>query len=131
MEPNGTECNGSAGGASACRGQGVHYKYPGVVPFKEYGRYGSVGLELLLSMALGYYGGRWIDARVGGHGWITLVGFLAGVAVGFRAIFQAGKAMQRDIERAERRDRGEDPWSDERDLTDSAPPRTPRKPPPT
>jgi ATP synthase protein I len=100
-----------------------------MVPFKEYGRYGSVGLELLLSMALGYYGGRWVDARAGAHGWITLVGFLAGVAVGFRAIFQAGKSMQRDIERAERRDRGEDPWSEERSPPDDPSP-PPGKPPP-
>jgi len=87
-----------------------------MAPFKEYGRYGSVGLELLLSMAVGYYGGRWIDGRFGGHGWLTLAGFLAGVVVGFRAIFQVGKHMQRDIERAERRDRGEDPWAEERDF---------------
>ena len=48
------------------------------MPWKEYGRYGSVGIELILSMAVGYYGGRWVDARVGAHGWITLAGFLAG-----------------------------------------------------
>jgi ATP synthase protein I len=79
-------------------------------PFKEYGRYGSVGLELLLSIGVGYYGGHWLDGRFGGaHGWITLAGFLIGVVVGFRALFQAGKQMQRDIERAERRERGDEP----------------------
>jgi ATP synthase protein I len=88
-----------------------------MTPWKDYGRYGSVGIDLILSMAVGYYGGRWIDARVGAHGWITLAGFLAGLGVGFRTIFRAGKHMQRDIERAELREHGGDPWADERDLT--------------
>ncbi len=89
-----------------------------MLPLREYGRYGSVGIELVLSIAIGFYGGRWIDERVGGHGWITLAGFLGGVYAGFRALYRASKFMMRDIERAERKDRGEDPWSDERDITE-------------
>jgi ATP synthase protein I len=81
-------------------------------PWKDFGRYGTVGIELILSMAIGYYGGRAIDARVGGHGWVTFAGFLAGVAVGFRSIFATARHMQKDIERAERSERGEDPWQE-------------------
>ncbi len=80
--------------------------------WRDYGRYGTVGIELIVSMALGYYGGRYLDARIGGRGWVTFVGFVLGVVVGFRAIFAAGRQMQRDVERAERADRGEDPWQD-------------------
>ncbi len=82
--------------------------------WKSYGRYGTVGIELIVSMALGYYGGRYLDARVGGRGWVTFVGFLLGVGVGFRSIFAAGRHMQRDIERAEKEDRGDDSWQDDR-----------------
>jgi hypothetical protein len=82
-----------------------------VVPWREYGRYGSVGIELIVSMGLGYYAGRALDARVGGQGWITLLGFLFGVSVGFRSIFAAARHMQRDVERQERQARGEDPWT--------------------
>jgi ATP synthase protein I len=81
-----------------------------MTPFREYGRYGSVGIELIVSMGLGYYGGRAIDTRVGAGGWVTFIGFLLGVAVGFRSIFAAARYMQRDIAREERRARGEDPW---------------------
>jgi len=70
-------------------------------PWREYGRYGTVGIELIVSMALGYYGGQWLDERVGGHGWVTFGGFLFGVAVGFRSIFAAARYMQRDIARQE------------------------------
>ncbi len=85
-----------------------------MTPWKDYGRYGSVGIELILSMAVGYYGGRWLDQRFGAHGWLTLAGFLAGVVVGFRNLFRAASFMQRDIQRAERKQRGEDPWPEDR-----------------
>ncbi len=78
-----------------------------MAPWKEYGRYGTVGIELLVSMALGYYGGRALDARLGGHGWITFVGFLFGVAVGFRSIFAAGRHMEKDALEEERKEREE------------------------
>lgn len=73
-------------------------------------------------MGLGYYGGRAIDTRVGGGGWITFVGFLFGVTVGFRSIFVAARYMQRDIERQERRDRGEDPWREKEEDDDGGKP---------
>jgi len=82
-------------------------------PWKDYGRYGSVGIELVLSMMLGYWGGHWLDGKVGGgRGWLTATGSFVGVYAGFHALFSAAKHMTADIERAERRERGEDPWAD-------------------
>lgn len=77
---------------------------------KSFGRYGSLGFELLGSIAVGYYLGVWLDKKAGTH-WIALVGFLLGCYAGFRAIFKAAKTMQRDIENEERLERGEDPWA--------------------
>jgi ATP synthase protein I len=83
-----------------------------VAPWKEYGRYGSVGIELVVSIVLGYWAGNWLDGKFGGgRGWLTVLGSAIGVYAGFRAIFSAAKHMTADIERAERRDRGEDPWA--------------------
>jgi hypothetical protein len=73
-------------------------------PWKAYGRYGSLGIELILSMAVGYYGGRWLDGRFGTH-WIALAGFVVGVYAGFRQIFIAAKRMQADVEREEREEK--------------------------
>ncbi len=90
------------------RCQDVH-----VVPMKgmkAWGKYGSLGLELLLSMGVGYYGGLFLDRRFGTH-WIAFVGFLLGCYAGFRALFRAAKQMQRDIELDEKLERGEDPWA--------------------
>jgi ATP synthase protein I len=79
---------------------------------KSFGRYGSVGFELLASIAVGYYLGHWLDGRFGTR-WIGFVGFLVGCYAGFRALFRTAKEMQRDIEREERLDRGVDPWREE------------------
>ncbi|AKU97454.1 hypothetical protein AKJ09_04118 [Labilithrix luteola] len=82
---------------------------------KAYGRYGSLGFELLLSMAIGYYLGRWGDRKLGTH-FLAAVGFLVGCYAGFRALWIAAKRMSLDIERDERLERGEDPWAEpERD----------------
>jgi F0F1-type ATP synthase assembly protein I len=74
-------------------------------PLRDVGRYGTVGIELLVSMGLGYYVGRWIDGKVGGHGWGTGIGAFLGVVVGFYSLWKASQSMQRDALRAEREER--------------------------
>lgn len=84
---------------------------------KSFGRYGAVGFELLASIAVGYYIGHWLDGKFGTH-WIAFVGFLLGCYAGFSALFRTAKQMQRDIEREEQLERGEDPWASETALPD-------------
>lgn len=72
-------------------------------PWKAYGRYGTVGIELVLSILIGVLGGRWLDDRyAGGRGWITILGLVVGVYAGFRQVFRAAKQMQRESDRADR-----------------------------
>lgn len=78
--------------------------------WKAYGRYGSLGIELLVSMAVGYFLGKWLDDRVGAGGWLTGLFTAAGVYAGFRAIFKAAKQMEHDIEKEEKLERGQAPW---------------------
>ena len=95
---------------------GEPMKKPPPKPLREFGRYGSVGIELVLSIVLGYYGGHWLDGKIaGGHGWLTAFGSLLGVYAGFRSLFLTAALMQRDIERSERQERGEDPWGSTND----------------
>lgn len=79
--------------------------------WKAYGRYGSVGFELVVSMIVGYVFGKWLDEKVGGGGWVTGLFSIAGVYAGFRSLFKASKDMQRDVEKQEKLDRGESPWN--------------------
>ena len=78
-------------------------------PWKQYGRYGSLGIELILSMAVGYYVGRWADGRLGSTPWLSLLGFLIGIYAGFRQIFRAAKRMTADAEREEQEERRREP----------------------
>ena len=77
---------------------------------KAFGKYGSLGFELLGSIAVGYYLGRFLDRKFDTH-WIAFAGFILGCYAGFRALFKASQRMQRDIENDERLARGEDPWA--------------------
>ncbi len=74
-------------------------------PWKEVGRYGSVGLEFVLTILIVGALGQWLDRRYwGNHGWGLGVGFFLGVAVAFRNLVRTAGQMQADIERAEARD---------------------------
>jgi ATP synthase protein I len=94
-------------------------------PWKAYGRYGSVGIELVLSILIGLWLGRKGDAHFGTAPWLTLLGLVAGAYAGFRALFATTKRMEADVDRAERAERdryhyldhrtGEDPPGEGRD----------------
>ena len=73
--------------------------------WKGVGRYGSVGLELALSVLVGLFGGQWLDKHFGTHGILTLVGLAYGLAAGARAVWRALKSANREAEEQELRDR--------------------------
>ena len=81
-------------------------------PWKDIGRYGSVGIEFVLTIALASWLGYWLDTRYwGGHGWGLGAGFVLGVVVGFRNLVRTANQMQRDIERAEAKDPEAHRWT--------------------
>jgi F0F1-type ATP synthase assembly protein I len=86
---------------------------------KSFGKYGAVGFELLASIAVGYYLGALADAKLGTR-FLAVIGFVIGCYAGFRALFRAAKQMERDIEREEKLERGEDPWSSDDDDDDAS-----------
>jgi len=69
-------------------------------PWRNVGRYGTVGFELILSIVVGYWVGRWLDGRFfPGHSWLTIAFSLGGVYAGFRALYKAAQQMTADAER--------------------------------
>ena len=72
--------------------------------YKLLARYGTVGLELVLATLLGLYGGSWLDTRFHTGNTLSMVGMVLGVATGFRALYRAAKAMEREAEEADRRE---------------------------
>jgi hypothetical protein len=81
-------------------------------PLKDIGRYGSVGIEFVLTILILSWCGHWLDGRFwGGHGWGLVSGFVVGVAVGFRNLVRTAQQMQKDIERAEANDPQAGRWT--------------------
>lgn len=71
------------------------------------GTYGTVGLELALSIMLGLFVGRWLDEKFGTGNWLTIIGVGYGVAAGVRALYRAAKQATREAEELDRKEREE------------------------
>ena len=69
------------------------------------GRYGTVGLELVLSVLLGLFGGQFLDKRFHTAPWLTLIGLSYGIAAGVRGLYRAAKRATREAEELDRRER--------------------------
>ena len=75
--------------------------------WKGMSRYATVGLEFGLSLLVGLFAGRWLQAKLGTGNWLTFLGFGFGIAAGYRAIYRAAQAANRDAEREEAAERAE------------------------
>jgi ATP synthase protein I len=73
--------------------------------YKGLGAYGTVGIQLVLSILLGFWAGRWLDQKFSTHGWLTVIGFGFGVAAGFRSLYEAAKKMREEAEAEDERER--------------------------
>jgi hypothetical protein len=93
-------------------------------PWKELGRYGGVGIELVLAILILAGLGHWLDERYwGGRSWAMAIGFLLGVGVGVRNLMRVAARMQKDIDRAEAQDPEASRWTvDESWLHKAEPP---------
>jgi ATP synthase protein I len=71
------------------------------------GRYGTVGLEVVLSVLVGFLGGWWLDQKLGTDPWLTLIGFAYGVAAAARALYRAARRATKEADDLDRREREE------------------------
>jgi ATP synthase protein I len=72
---------------------------------KGLGTYGTVGIEFVLSILFGLFGGQWLDRKLGSAPWLTLIGTGFGIAAGVRALLRAARDAQRELADEERRER--------------------------
>lgn len=83
--------------------------------WRDLGDVGTVGIEFVLSIALGWYVGQWLDHRFfHDRGLATFIGASFGIAAGFRAIFEASKRARLRLEELEREEREDRERSDRR-----------------
>ena len=73
--------------------------------WKGIGRYGTVGLELVLSVLLGLFAGQFLDKRLHTGPWLTLIGLAYGIAAGVRGLYRAAQRATCEAEEFDRRER--------------------------
>lgn len=57
----------------------------------------SLGFEIVLSLAVGYLLGKWLDGKLGIYPWLTVVFSLAGVGSAVRAMVRVVRQYRRDF----------------------------------
>ena len=55
---------------------------------------GGVAVAMVVSVALGYFGGEWLDDKTGKHPLFTIIGFFLGAAAGFSQLFALVKRYE-------------------------------------
>lgn len=58
----------------------------------------TIGLELGLSIAVGYFGGRWLDGKLGTEPWLQWFGLALGLAAGARSLYRVVRRAQRILD---------------------------------
>lgn len=59
----------------------------------------SIGIEFGVAIALGAWGGSWLDRRFDTEPWLLLVGVLFGSIAAFRDLIRFARRYERDAER--------------------------------
>jgi len=58
--------------------------------------YSTMGLEIGLSVVVGFLIGTWLDDWIGTAPWFLLIFGMAGIIAGYRSMFRIVKRMQSD-----------------------------------
>lgn len=57
-------------------------------PFGEWMRHAGIGIEMLVSVLIGTFGGYGLDRLFHTKPWLMIIGFIFGSAAGFRSLFR-------------------------------------------
>jgi ATP synthase protein I len=69
---------------------------------RQLGVLSGVGLTLVVSTLLGFWGGHVLDGWLGSSPWLMLLGLLLGIASGFVNLFRATGLLDREGRQGER-----------------------------
>ena len=62
---------------------------------------GAVGIEIAVAIGIGYFGGQYLDRKLGMTPWLTWVGFAAGVGASIKALIRVVRTYQKSLEQDE------------------------------
>jgi len=66
------------------------------------GSTGAVGFEVAVAIAIGYFGGHWLDGKLRTGPWLTIIGFVAGVGAAIKALVRVTRDYRKKIRDEER-----------------------------
>lgn len=90
-------------------------KTPRVNDWRGVGSFGTIGIEIVLCIALGFFGGRWLDEKFGTAPYLGAVGFCFGLAAAIKSVMRAHAEMQALAAKEEREQGNPAPIYDARD----------------
>ncbi len=63
------------------------------------GSTGAVGIEIALAIAVGYFGGQYLDRKLGSAPWLTGLGLVAGIGAAIKALVRVTRNYKKLLER--------------------------------
>ena len=81
--------------------------------YKALGGFGTLGLEIVLSILFGSYGGYWLDGKAHTAPALLIVGFVFGCAAAAKAVHRSLQEMKRESAREEKEEGNPAPQLDD------------------
>lgn len=69
----------------------------------------NLSTTIVAAVAVGYFAGKWLDDRVASEPWLTVAGFLLGLATAFKVIWDRMNADQKKSDNTRKFDREDKP----------------------
>ncbi len=63
------------------------------------GGYATVGMDIVLSIIFGFFGGRWLDGKFGTEPYLAIIGLAFGLAAAVRFLYRATRRAKREMDR--------------------------------
>jgi len=64
---------------------------------KATGGYATVGMDIVLSIVFGFFGGRWLDGKLGTEPYLAILGLAFGLAAAGRFLYRATRRAEREM----------------------------------
>jgi len=62
---------------------------------------GAVGIEIILCLVIGYFGGQWLDGKFHSTPWLKWIGFGAGIGAGIKALVRVTRDYKKSLNKDE------------------------------
>jgi F0F1-type ATP synthase assembly protein I len=59
---------------------------------------GAIGIEIAVAIGLGYFGGQYLDRKLGLSPWCTWLGFGAGIGASIKALIRVVRTYKKSLE---------------------------------